>query len=113
MTPTQRSLKFMRQKNYVAEVVERWNPHARVRQDLFNFIDVLCIRPGEIVGVQTTTVANQSARIAKIKASAFASIWIEAGGKIVVHGWSKKLVKRGGKAKRWTVTETEVTELTP
>ena len=38
-SPTQRSLKLLRDEGYTAQVVERWNPHARVRQDLFGVID--------------------------------------------------------------------------
>jgi hypothetical protein len=35
MSPTQRSLAHLRRLGYQARVVERWNPFARVRQDLF------------------------------------------------------------------------------
>ena len=40
-SPTQRTLKRLRDLGYLAEVVERWNPHAKVRNDLFGFGDVM------------------------------------------------------------------------
>ena len=47
-SPTQRSLKLMRERGYLCEITERWNPFAKIRQDLFHFVDVLCIKDGEI-----------------------------------------------------------------
>jgi Holliday junction resolvase-like predicted endonuclease len=101
-SPTQRSLKLLRDEGYTAQVVERWNPHARVRQDLFGIIDIVAIKVLEsnatnIVGVQTTSKSNMSARINKIKESAEAALWSSAGGLLLVHGWAKN------KSKRWEV----------
>ena len=39
ITPTQRTLKHMRERGYTCQVVEHWNPFARIRQDLYGFID--------------------------------------------------------------------------
>ena len=39
-TPTARSLNRLRADGWLAQVVERWNAHAMIRQDLFGFIDV-------------------------------------------------------------------------
>lgn len=52
---------------YTAAVTERWNPHAKVRQDLFGFIDVLAFRPdrGWLL-VQATSGSNHASRVAKI-----------------------------------------------
>jgi hypothetical protein len=35
VTPTQRSLAYLRAEGWQVAIVERWNPHARIRQDLF------------------------------------------------------------------------------
>lgn len=101
-SPTQRSLKLLRDEGYTAQVVERWNPHARVRQDLFGVIDIVAIKALDtdttsIVGVQTTSKSNMAARITKIKESAEAALWSSAGGLMLVHGWAKN------KSKRWEV----------
>jgi hypothetical protein len=38
-SPTQLSLKKLREEGYTVAVVEHWNSFARIRQDLFGFID--------------------------------------------------------------------------
>ena len=45
-TPTARTLATMRQEGWTVQVVERWNPHARIRQDLFGWADLLAVHPG-------------------------------------------------------------------
>lgn len=105
---TQRSLERMRKLGYECAIVERWNAFAHVRQDLFGFCDILCVRPvdykrsvrPEIVAVQTTTAAHALERIAKIQAELRAEVWLKAGGKIQVHGW-KKGGKRSAAPGRW------------
>ena len=89
MTPTQRSLAHMRNHGYLCEVVERWNPYARVRQDLYGFIDILCVGD-DIVAIQTTTKGNMKARIDKIAEHENFCKVIESGMRVIVHGWHKK-----------------------
>lgn len=89
VSPTQNSLKFMREDGYTCQVVEKWNPHAKVRQDLFGFIDIVCLGSGVTIVVQTTTVKNMSARRKKILASKYYKVVKEAGWMIVIHGWEK------------------------
>lgn len=88
-SPTQLSLKKMRDEGFVCEVVEHWNPFARVRKDLFGFIDVLCIRNGVVVGVQCTSYSNISARVKKIKNHENFDAVLASGIMVVVHGWRK------------------------
>lgn len=90
LTPTQLSLRWLRDSGWTAEVVERWNPHARIRQDLFGFVDIIGVRRNETVAVQTTSATNVSARIRKIAESPYVAIVREAGWTIVVHGWAKR-----------------------
>ena len=42
-SPTQLSLKKLREEGYTVAVVEHWNSFARIRQDLFGFIDLLAL----------------------------------------------------------------------
>ena len=100
-SPTQLSLKHLRKEGHTVAIVEHWNPHAFVRQDLFGFIDILVLTPDGILGVQTTSYKNMSARVKKIRGSLNYSIWKGAGGKICVHGWKK--VKS-----RWKLTERDL-----
>lgn len=89
ISPTQLSLKMMRDQGYYAEVVERYNSFTRKRNDLFGFVDVLCLRPGEVVGVQTTSYSNISARIKKIREHENFKTVCDAGIRVVCHGWHK------------------------
>ena len=91
----------MRQRGYTCEVVERWNPYARIRQDLFGFGDVICLGDGEVILVQTTSGSNMAARIAKIADHPNLAAVRKSGIKIVVHGWRR--LKSG-----WAVRETDV-----
>lgn len=98
-SPTQRTLAELRRLGYTAQVVERWNQYAGVRQDLFGVIDVLAIRQGEILGVQACSGSNHAARVAKIMREPKALAWIEAGGKLQVWSWQKRGPR--GKRKLW------------
>lgn len=107
-SPTARSLRYLRKNGYVAQVVERWNPYARVRIDLFGFIDLVAIDAGkgQIIGIQTTSQSNISARIKKILSIPEAKIWLQSGGKIHVHGWAKKGKKDARKL--WEISVREI-----
>jgi len=63
-------------------VVEKWNPHARIRQDLFGILDLVAIKEGETLGVQTTTLGNVSSRLDKITQSEATPILREANWRI-------------------------------
>ena len=89
-SPTQLSLAKLRREGWTAQVVETWNPHARVRNDLFGIIDVLAIKPGQVLGVQATSDSNVSARVNKIADAVLTPFVREAGIGIEVWGWTKK-----------------------
>ena len=89
MTPTQRSLKHLREDGWLAEVVERWIPQARKRKDLFGFVDIVALRDDTTLGVQVTSGSNVSARVHKIADSDLVGAVRCAGWAIHVHGWRK------------------------
>ncbi|MFM2193987.1 MAG: hypothetical protein RLZZ460_657 [Chloroflexota bacterium] len=74
---------------YTVAIVERWNPFAKIRQDLFGVLDLLCLGQNEVVGVQTTSGANVSARVRKIAEHENTPRIRKAGIRILVHGWRK------------------------
>lgn len=74
---------------------------AHIRQDLFGFIDIVAIKEGETIGVQTTSRNNVSARATKIEGLESYPIVKSAGWRIVVHGWGK--LKKG-----WDCKEIEM-----
>ena len=101
MSPTARSLAHLRELGYRAQVVERWNPHARIRQDLFGG-DILALKPGEpVFVVQATTGANHAARREKLEAAGFITLWTQAGAVLEIWSWSKQGAR--GKKKTWTL----------
>lgn len=91
ISPTQLTLRKLREDGYIAQVVEYWNPHAKIRQDLFGVIDVLAAHPSEgILGVQATSDSHHAARRMKAQESEHLPTWIQAGGRFEVWSWAKK-----------------------
>ncbi len=102
VSPTQRTLAELRRRGYLAQVVEHWVPGARVRRDLFGFIDVLAIKPDEVLGVQACAGASVAARVAKIAEHENVGQVREAGVRIMVWGWRKN------SAGRWVLREVDL-----
>lgn len=96
-SPTQRTLKWLRDSGWQVAITERWCPFSRRRIDLFGFIDLLAVRPESTIGVQCTSQSNAAARVTKILSLPSAKEWLAGGQrKIWVIGWRK--VK---KSRRW------------
>lgn len=119
-SPTQNTLKRLRKEGWLAAITEHWNPHVKIRQDLYGWMDVIAVRgprplskdvegimlPGQIMGVQTTSVSNVSGRKRKIlhECEDRPLIWLRAGGLIEIHGWQKI-------GHRWHVKTVRITAL--
>lgn len=120
-SPTQRSLKHLRDNGWTACIVEKRIPFRNTTIDALGFGDILACRPvmldctgaqvTQIALVQTTTGAHLAARRSKIvnvvpdgeKRTVFAAEWKAAGGIILLHGWSK--LGPRGKRKTWQLRE--------
>lgn len=107
----QLSMQYLRDLGYAVDVCERWVPsaHGQVRRDLFGILDLVAIRDGETVGVQTTTRGEAPKRLRKILASEHLEVLQQAGWRIVVHGWHQP---RGPRT-RWVCEESFVTPVLP
>jgi hypothetical protein len=129
-SPTQRSLKSLRENGWHAHIVERFLPARGEmkfprRIDAFGFGDILAMRediffedkidgvrflvgPHAIALVQCTSDSggNMAAHRAKILAIPEFEIWKKAGGRVFLQGWAKK-GPRGAK-KHWTMREEEL-----
>ena len=90
MSPTQRSLAYLRKLGYHVSIVEHFNHWTKRRNDLWGFADLLAIRPGEVLAVQVTSGSNVSARVKKIAEHENTPLVREAGIRIEVQGWTKK-----------------------
>lgn len=108
-SPTQRTLKYLRDLGYSVDKVEHWNAFARRRVDAFDFIDILALKLGSpgVLGVQTTTTSNMGARVRKAKIIPEMKLWIQCGNPLWIIGWSKK--GPSGKQKLWTASIKELT----
>lgn len=98
MSPTQRTLALLKRLGHPAAVVERWNPHARVRQDLFGCIDILALAHGHTWAIQCTSAAHVADRQAKLEQNPLLPAMQAAGWTILVQGWRKPTQTR----RRWT-----------
>ncbi len=88
-SPTQLSLKKLREEGYTVAVVEHWTAFAKIRQDLFGFIDLLALKGKEVLAVQTTTTTNMNARIKKIANHENIGAVRDVGWTVHVHAWSQ------------------------
>ena len=90
-SPTQRTLARLKKEDYdLVAITERWNPFAKIRQELFGCIDILAIKDGDTVAIQVTSYSNVSARVKKITESVALSPLRKANWTILVEGWHKK-----------------------
>ena len=108
MSPTQLTLRKLRADGCMAAVVEKWNPHAKIRQDLFGFLDIVAIVPGGsgVLGIQACTTGKMIKRIGKCDAKPLADNvgrWLASGNAASVWGWAKRGPR--GKRKTWTLKE--------
>lgn len=118
-SPTQRTIAECKKRGWIAGVVERWNPHVRIRQDLFGVVDLIAIVPpelmhgyvdaegntlmrsGAILAIQcgVNTSGQHAAHRDKILAEPRAKAWVDAGGRLELWSWAKQGDR--GKVKRW------------
>jgi hypothetical protein len=91
MTPTARSLAYLRAEGWHAEVVEMTirAPGRTFKRDLWGFVDIIAIREADVLAVQTTSATNVAARVRKITESPLLPLVRAAGVAIHVHGWRK------------------------
>lgn len=90
ISPTQLSLKLLREQGWTVEVVEKWIPGANIRKDLFGFIDLVALKDNQTLGVQATSYSNISARVRKIEESELLSAVRKASWQVWVIGWRKQ-----------------------
>jgi hypothetical protein len=103
MSPTQRTLAECKRRGWTAAVVEKWNPHARIRQDLFGCIDILAITPTGLLGIQACAGASHAARRTKSAQEPRLASWLASGQRFAIWSWAKRGPR--GKRKVWQLRE--------
>jgi len=89
ISPTQRSLKKLRAEGYLCAIVEHFNQFAKIRQDLYGFLDILAIKENEICGIQTCCKGDLSKRETKIAQHKNFQAVKKSGIRIILHGWDE------------------------
>lgn len=107
MSPTQRTIRELKNQGYKCAIVERFNPYAGphgIRQDMFGIIDIIALDPERgVIGVQCTgsDFAGHYRKLTEEKAQESLD-WLETPGTVLeLWAWRKVKVKRGGKAMVW------------
>ena len=116
-SPTARTKRYLEKQGCVVEVVEKWIPIAKhpgggIRRDLFDVIDILCVRPARLstnvhveqrshglIAIQSTSGSNHTARVKKALASHKLRLFLMTGNQFEIWSWSKKGAR--GKRKTW------------
>ena len=106
MSPTQRTLKAMKEQGRICGIVERFNAHVGphgIRQDLFGFIDIIAIDPEQGVVAIQSCGQDFSGHVRKItnERNENAFEWLKHAP-CELWSWRKVKLKRGGKAMRWS-----------
>ena len=106
---TSRTLKYIREKDWVVDMVERWipmptHPAKGFRKDYLGFADMIALGENSIIAIQSCgqSFAEHNRKITEDEeVSKNALLWLDSGGRLILVGWRKVKVKRGGKAMRW------------
>ena len=110
LSPTQRTLRALREEGRICEIVEKWvmvpgMPGGGYRKDLLGFIDIISLDPVRkgTIGIQSCGQAFKS-HLDKIMDSEVTQNvieWLKSENHVELWGWRKLKLKRGGKAMRW------------
>jgi len=96
-----RSKKHLESLGWRVGSVERFIPYRNIRIDLFGILDLVCLLPGRILGVQACAASTAAAHLKTLLTEGGTGAWLSAGGEIEIHSWAL----RGGRGqrKKWTV----------
>ena len=113
---TSRTLEYIRSQGWIADKVEQFNPYAGKfgqRKDMFGFGDIIAMGENSIIAIQSCGQAfsEHDKKITQDEAVAPNVLkWLQCGGRIMLIGWRKVKLKRGGRAMRWSPRIKEYTE---
>lgn len=86
-SPSALTAEMLQKDGWLVWTVERWIPGARIRVDLFGFLDQIAIRDGEVIGLQPTSWTNVPARVKKIADAEHVGEVRKLGWTLWVIGW--------------------------
>lgn len=99
--PGYRTLNFLRNQGYKPQIVERFISGYGIRKDLYNIIDIVFLTSKSIVGIQACGIDFSSHRRKLLEEEKESVIyWLKHNyTELILIGWRKVLLKRGGKMK--------------
>ena len=109
LSPTQRTIAYLKNQGLICGTVERWIPNPRmpgggIRKDLFGFIDIITIsRADGVTGIQSCGqdfIGHQRKILFEKKEELFE--WLSSGANFQLIGWRKLKKKRGGSQMIWS-----------
>ncbi len=98
---TPRTMKMLRDLGYEVQKVEHYHFYSKMTTDLFGVIDLIAMKPGILIGVQSTSYNQRTPHIQKILAEPRALTWVQTGCWLWMVSWKKEKMKRGGVAFRY------------
>jgi hypothetical protein len=107
VSPTQRTIRALRDQGRKCAIVEKWNQHVGphgIRQDLFGIIDIIALDPERgVVGIQSCgqDFGAHERKILEERAEDSIDWLATPGTSLELWGWRKVKLQRGGKAMRW------------
>ena len=109
-SPTQRTLKVLRENGYVVDVVERFlsspNGSFGIRKDYCGMFDLIAFNDCEIIGVQCGAVSGHSGHRRKIIESPDVEKWLTVfNRRIEIWSWGKRKERKNGKLWYFKVEE--------
>lgn len=105
LSPTQRTMKLLRDQGQICWIVERFisqaGPHGK-RIDLFNIIDIIALTADSTLGIQSCG-QDFAAHLEKltVEMADETITWLSGPRELHLYGWRKVKHKRGGTAMRW------------
>jgi hypothetical protein len=89
LSPMEKALKDLRRDGWRCGITEKWNPHVKIRQDLFGIVDLIAMKAGHpLLAVQTTTRNHVVERMTKSKETA--AVWVSTGNRFEIFGYGPK-----------------------
>lgn len=113
---TSRTLEYIRSQGWMADKVEQFNAYAGKfgqRKDMFGFGDIVAMGENSIIAIQSCgqSFSEHDKKITQDEIVAPNALkWLQSGGRLILIGWRKVKLKKGGKAMRWQPRIKEYTE---
>jgi hypothetical protein len=117
----QRSKRWLEEKGWHVEIVEKWNSWAHIRQDAYGLHDLLAIRHDNkgvwginaceddgAVQAHVTKYLNgyfDDKKLVAHRPNAHLPVWLSAGNRFSIFGWGKRGAR--GERKTWTLRVVE------